>query len=308
MATKGHDVLRVGVLRDTPVVPLRVAPEPVSLDAGSDALTDEELDALARELPRVLDEAFRGLPVDLQKAARVGTAHVAGCRLRAGPSPSDTVYMARCRIKLVVDGTVLAAVEAEAVRRTLTRAISPAERDAHGRDGRSPLLAFDDSRRALEAALEAAARVLATGSTSREDQEARALSRTGRAALARARVERLRAPTTDGASGSEPDETKRVRAALFDLRAVGRPDDATRVEPFLAHTSVEVREDAADAIGELCAPASAPALAAQLARVDENEQVRDALSRALARVRACHMVAQGSGLRTPQGQRSMDPR
>jgi hypothetical protein len=48
---KGRERTRVGVLRDDRVLPARVSMSPVRIDAGTNVLTDQELDALAAELP-----------------------------------------------------------------------------------------------------------------------------------------------------------------------------------------------------------------------------------------------------------------
>lgn len=271
---KGREVFRVAPLRDVPVAALAVDPAPVTLDAGTDALTDEELGDIARALPAALGASFDRLAGERQ-ARRLGQARIVGCRLRAGPGRAFTVYEARCRVKLDVDDVTVIAVEAQALRRAPVKPISEEEAERIRKLVRNPLLSAEEGRQALVAALDAAAVLVVDGALPlREDgpPQPKAVPRATRAALARERMTKL-------ASGGDP------RVALFDLRSAGDPGDAERVLPLLQATDPIVRAAAVEALGELCAPATAAPIEALPA--DEDERVKDAAARALERLRAC---------------------
>lgn len=271
---KGREVFRVAPLRDVPVAALAVDPAPVPLDAGTDALTDEELGDIARALPAALDASFDRLAGERQ-ARRLGQARIVGCRLRAGPGRAFTVYEARCRVKLDIDDVTVIAVEAQALRRTPVKPISAEEARRIRKLVRNPLLSAEDGRQALVAALDAAARLVVDGALPpREDgpPQPKVIARSTRAALARERMAHV-------AGGGDP------QAALFDLRSAGDPGDAERVLPLLDANDPVVRAAAIDALGELCAPATAARIEALPA--DEDERVKSAAARALERLRAC---------------------
>lgn len=279
---KGRETLRVGPLRDVSVAPLAVELTPVTIDAGTDALTDEELAAIAQSLPGELSRALRERAGASAAAVprALGQAHIRGCRLRAGPGRSHTVYEARCRVVVDVDGVPVIEVHTEALRRVRSRAISEAEAAAIRKQVRNPLLSADDGRLALVAALEAAAALVVDGALppNPEAPAPPSLPRKERAALARERLARE--------SAGAP-----ARAALFDLSVSGAPQDAEAVLPFLRHDDVDVRVAAVNALGDLCAPWSAERLEPLTLENAEEPALRDAAGRALTRVRTCATFA-----------------
>lgn len=273
---RGRETLRLGPLRGVALAPTTVAPVPVVIDAGADALSDEELATIATALPSELQHALSARASAAVAPRALGTARIDGCRLRAGPGRAHTVYEARCRVTVVVNEVVVAEVHADALRRVRARAISEDEAKAIRKLVRNPLLSADDGRLALVAALDAAAAILVDGRVppSPDAPGAAPLPRAARAGLAREHLARASAATT-------------VRAALFDLSANGTPADAPTVLPFLAHDDVAVRVAAVDALGELCAPWSAERLEPLTAEHTDDPAVRAAAARALARVRTC---------------------
>jgi hypothetical protein len=280
---KGREVLRLGPLRGVTVAAASVDRGAVDIDAGTDALTDEELAAIAEALPAALEASFERRAGERQ-ARRLGRARIEGCRLRAGPGRTATVYVARCRVRIDVDDVTVLAVQAEALRRTPVRPISEEEAEVIKKLERNPLLSADDGRLALEAALDAAALLVVDGALPpREDgpPQPAPVPRETKAALARARVARVLEAEAPRPPSANP------HAALFDLRSAGVPKDAERVLPFLEDEDPAVRAAAVDALGELCAPAMAARIEALAAAEDDDERVRLAAVRALPRLRAC---------------------
>lgn len=276
---KGRETLRLGPLRGVAVTPTAVAPEPVDVDAGTDALTDGELSAIAAALPGELSRALTSRATAATAAPRaLGVARIGGCRLRAGPGRAYTVYEARCRVSVLVGDVPVIEVHAEALRRVRSRAISEDEAKAIRKLVRNPLLSADDGRLALVAALEAAATLVVDGKLppAADAPGAPALPREGRAALAREQLARRL-----------PGEATATRAALFDLSSSGTPDDAQAVLPFVSHEDLGVRVAAVDALGELCAPWSAERLEPLTVEHAEQPELQAAAGRALARVRTC---------------------
>lgn len=274
-----------------PLAPATVSSAPVAIDAGTDALTDEELQALATTLPPVLEAALaRAAAATGHALRRAGEARIVSCRLRAGPSPARTLYLARCRVKLSVDDVPLVAVEAEALRQTPTRAVPARSPQGAAAASRNPQLTLEDARIALEASIDAAARLLVAEpapTTAATGAPAQAVvPRPTRAVLARERMARIE--STRG-----PHEGSALRAALFDLRSAGSPEDAPRVTPFLAHPDADVRAAAAEALGELCEGSSAAALEATLADGASDGRLRATVVRALERIRACARLPRG---------------
>ncbi len=216
--SKAREHLRLGPLREVRALPVDVDRN-IAIDAGTDALSDDELTRVKEDLAGALADSFAGLaersPND-GKAMRAGTARVGRCQLRAGPSARFVVYLATCRVALVVDGIVVIEATGEGLRRTQSVFLRKKARRLEGRD---PLVEFTHSRAVLMAALEAAAHVIADGPPPRAG-EPPLLPRPQRAAFARARL----------ASASTSADTV---AALFDLRSTGVPPDASLAARFL---------------------------------------------------------------------------
>lgn len=273
---KGRETLRLGPLRGVAVAPTEVAEGPVALDAGTDALTDEELAAIAAALPGELSRALTERAAASTSPRALGRALIRGCRLRAGPGRAHTVYEARCRVAVEVGGTPVLEVHTEALRRVRARAISEDEARAIRKLERNPLLSADDGRQALVAALQAAAALIVDGRLPAvaDAPVAAPLARPERAALALERLTRQEGGVT-------------ARAALFELAESGSPGDAEAVLPFLVHDDLEVRVAAVDALGELCAPWSAERLEPLTLEDAGDAALRQAADRALTRVRTC---------------------
>lgn len=274
---KGRELFRLGPLRDAVVSAASVEERPVPIDAGTDALTDEELDVIARALPTALRGSVDRVATE-HRARRLGVAQIQGCRLRAGPGKTATLYVARCRVRLSVDDVTVIEVQTEALRRAPVKPVSEEEaaeiRKIVREKGRNPLLSADDSRRALEAALEGAALLLVDGALPPAENgppAPRVVPRAEKAALARDRIARPGDP----------------RAALFDLRSSGLPDDAGRAMPFLSHADPAVRVAAVDALGELCAAWTAEKIEPLTVPDVDTAEVRAAAARALERLRVC---------------------
>lgn len=215
---KGREHLRLGPLREVRAVPTGIDPL-VTVDAGTDVFTDTELSDIEAALAPALEASFARLAredggdrSEGKPLLRIGSARVGACKLRAGPNERFVVYLAKCHVSLVVDGVVVAEATGEGLRRSESVFLRKAVPRAGGEE-RDPAVAFSESRAALIAALDAAARVLAEGPLPRAEGEAPMLPRPRRIALARAR---LQAATT----------TDEKIAALFDLRSVGVPADA----------------------------------------------------------------------------------
>lgn len=267
---KGRETFRVAPLRGVAVAPAVVDPVAVDVDAGTDALTDEELTKIANALPQSLAASFDKRAT----TKRVGTAHIGKCRLRAGPGKSFIVYEARCKLSIDVDGVVMVEAHGEGLVRvdsSLSANKAPPTTTA-----RNPLLSAADSQRALEAALDAAAQIVVDGALPPRDNGPKeaVMPREQSAELARARLAHATA------SGRVDD----VVAALFDLRTHGAPEDASLVVPLLDNNEPQVLAAAIDALGELCLPAARPKLEPFIAGDDATAQ---SAKRALARLDAC---------------------
>jgi hypothetical protein len=271
---KGREHLRLGPVRELRLVPIDVDPN-VRVDAGTDVFTDAELDEVERALALSLQASFQRLAADGVPVVRAGRARVDGCRIRAGPGARFIVYVARCRVSVIVSDVVVLDAAGEGLRRTaaLWRRLSVAKRPA-GQE-RDPLVDVADSRAVLEDALDAAARVLVDGPLPSDERPP--MPRAQRAALARAR---LAAAST----------AREKIAALFDLRSSGGPADAMLALPILEVAAplldaAPVVAAAVDAIGELCDPALRPRIEAVPAAL--GDVVIHAQTLALVRLAAC---------------------
>jgi hypothetical protein len=279
---KGREVLRLGPLRTAVIAPALVDPKPVDIDAGTDALDDAELAAIAARLPQALAEACEKLAFE-SGAKKIGTARITQCRLRAGKSKKQTVYEARCRVAVAVDGVDVVEVHTEAllVDRPLLRAKDDDTPAAPSSSPRNPLLLADNSEKALQAALQAAAQVIVNRAVDvavddrspGEAKDKRAMAGdTSRADLARARL----------AAGGD------AIAALFDIGENGAPADAGAVLPFLDDDDPKIKAAAADALGLLCSPLAEEKLK-PLAE-SEDALVKASTTKALARIAACRKL------------------
>lgn len=283
---RGRENLRLGPLREMRLMPVDVDPQ-ITVDAGSDALTDAELVDVEQALAASLQASFQRLATDGVPVVRAGRARVDACKLRAGPNERFVVYLARCHVSVIIDGVVVVEATGEGLRRSATvfrRQGAPTRPAGPERDARVDVA---DSRAALVSALDAAARVLVDGPLS--SGELPLLPRVQRASFARARL---------AAAASAREKI----AALFDLRSAGVPADAALAVPHLAARTqallrtvadIPVLEGdsvvtaAIDAIGELCDPSLTATIAAVPTRSDIAIKAK---TRALARLRACALL------------------
>ena len=273
---KGRETFRVAPLRGVTVGPVSVDPSMVDIDAGTDALTDEELKDIAASLPQSLAASFDARA----PSKRVGTAHIEKCRLRAGPGKSFIVYEARCKVAIDLDGVVLLEVHGEGLVRVSSALLSSTSTPSvTAAAPRNALLQASDSQRALAAALDAAAQIVVDGALPpREDgPKESVMPREQSAALARSRLAHAKAPAD-------------VLASLFDLRSHGTPDDAALVVPFLDNNEPAILTAAIDALGELCAPLTKEKLEPFAAGDDATAQ---SAKRAIARLDACARLSSG---------------
>lgn len=283
---KARETLRLGPLREMRPSANSVD-NVVTVDAGTDALTDAELATLERALAPALTESFARLG-----GVPVGFARVGACKLRAGPNERFVVYVAKCHVTLLVDGVSAVEVTSEALRRTqniFEHKATPRSADVE----RDPAVDARECKAVLVDALDAAARMIVDGALPLHEGENAPLPRAQRAVLARERFARAMA------SGSASDRV----AALFDLRSVGIPSDAAMVVPLLVPSGADaaplddaVQVAALDALGELCDPSVRPQLEAigansPVGTGNEAPAVDDgvirAKDRALSRIRAC---------------------
>lgn len=271
----GRDVLRVAPLRDSPVRPLTAEEAPLLLEASADALSDDELAALAARLPAHFDERVRTHAGALAgDVAPRGTARVRRCTVEAGAFPQHTIYRARCWVALEVSGVSLVEVEAEATRFARARAVTEDEAARIRALVRNPLLSVEDSEEALKSALDHAALLLIGGEPKASPSDAEAPA-----------VDEELIRRTALANAAEEGEAARMAAAT-DLARWGQSEDATALLPLLDDERPRVRRAAALALAELSSPASYAALSAK--RDDADPQTRAAVDVALARLRALY--------------------
>jgi hypothetical protein len=272
----GREVLRLAPLRESTPPPGAAAPE-VILDAGSDALTDDELARLQTHLAQHLAAAVERSGARATVAPR-GTARVQRCALRAGAGRRNTTYLARCRVALLWDGVPVVEAEAEAVRLTGARAVTKERaneiRKGLARGERHPLLSYDDARLALEAALDAAVKIAVTGDVPRAE---------GEPAPVAVDVPLMR---KDALRRLERDRGPALAAAAVDLARWGEPEDGAALLPLLDDGDPLVRRAAATALGELGARAGWVPLHER--RDDRDEKVAAAIHLAIARLSALY--------------------
>ncbi len=259
---RGRHVTRLGPLRSAPLHPAGAADEPLLLEAGRDVLDDAELARMKGELARYFQDTTARLANEhaATTSAR-GLARVQRCTLSASPTPRATVYLARCRVALEVEGVPVASVEASAERRTRARAVSEARAAEIRALTRNPLLEYDDARGALESALDEALRLLITGAAPERDE----LDPLGAPAVA---VDEA-AMREDAVQRLAKHEGPALAAACIDLGRYGTAADGIALAAHLDDDSALVRRACATAIGELGAKDAYPALQRRSADVDK---------------------------------------
>ncbi len=254
-------VSRAGALRGAASESLAIVPatiEPVvRVEVGADAATDAELAAIEAGVVTRL----QGLPVDklvTAVTARVGALSVVRARVKALPGREQHRYLADCRLRLRVDGDVVAEVEGETLRMVRARNLSVVELDGikeeMAQTGRLTLLDADDVAEALAEACTAAYYAVVDdrrpddadaaadkdpGDNARPADE-RALERHGQRRRA---LERL----------AHPKNEAELASAIIDLADVGVVDDAPLVAARLDANSALVRRAADSTFDVLCA-------------------------------------------------------
>lgn len=281
----GRHVTRLGPLADAAVRPASASPEPVVLDAGREVLDDEEHARLRGELTGYLQDATRRISDEHAAALPPrGVARVQRCTVSGAPTPRATIYLARCRVALELDGLAVIEVEATAERRTRARAVTE-ERAAEIRKlTRNPLLEYEDAKAALESALDEALRLLVTGAEPAVAQHDPMPLREGDVeAAANVDEEAMRA---DALRRISRDQGPALAAACVDLGRFGQPSDGAALAAHLDDESALVRRACATAIGELGAKEAYGALVERGA--DPDRAARDAIELAKSRLRALY--------------------
>ena len=283
---RGRDVLRVAAYRQPGALSVAASAAAPRIDAGTDALTDDELRAVADAVGARFAAAVGENPGDVDVD---GEARVTSCRLRAGPGRAVTLYEAKCRAAIVLRGVPLVEVETIAVRKVRAKGVTPGEAARIAKMERNPLLTVDDARAALESAATAAAALIVTGRPPRRaDDEVDPPLR-----LADDEARRLALLKLDRSTSSDEQA-----AAAVDLGRAGRPEDAAELVPFLDDDSVLVRRATAAALGQLLDARALPSLQAK--RDDPDPLVRRLIELAIERTYALfpERRARGGGAAT----------
>ncbi|MBM4281865.1 MAG: hypothetical protein FJ137_14290 [Deltaproteobacteria bacterium] len=267
--TRVRVVSRAGALRDGAVLP--TPPATLRIAAGRDALGDDELAVVEAALSARLRSSLAALqarPASAAPVVRAGRIEVV--RARAGVTVGRDVHrhQATCRLRVLVDDTVVADAEGEAVRAVPVRNVSAVELAAvaaavRARGGRNPLIARDDVAAALGEACDAALRAV-TFDVRPEDavvadpRDGHAPSSTSLSLRAAARGERRARALAALESGAMDDKAR--AAALIELVDVGVVFDAPQAAAALQAPSALIRRAADAAFVALCAgqPTFAP--------------------------------------------------
>jgi len=264
-------ITRAGPYRDVAIVPV-VNKDPVAIDVGSDALTDEELSALQARLPAVLqlvvDEAAAAAttdPVGLTGVLRHGELATLRIKVRAAAGRERHKTAVECRVRVraaaAAGGEVLVDVEGSALQLVQARNVSvielaDIEEEMAKNGGRNPLLAQEDTEAAIVAACRAG--ILAIIDDSRPDDVAvdeaqgRGVSRAARAAERKARLRRAH-DRARAALAKAPRSDDAYAAALADVGATGSLADVDVVKVAFHDDHPLVRFAARAAFAELCA-------------------------------------------------------
>lgn len=271
----GRHVTRLGPLRAGLVHPAGIDGEPILLQVGPDVLDDDEMERMTADLASYFASATSRIASEhASETEPKGTARVQRCSLRASPTPRATVYLARCRVALELGGVPVVEVEAHAERRARARAVTEEQAKEIKKQVRNPLLDYEDSRAALQSALDEALRLLVTGAEPRPlpGEAEIVVDEQAMGASARRRV------TTESGPA--------LAAACVDLARFGDDQDGAALAPHLEDESALVRRACATAIGELGAKDAYDALRRQ--EGDPDPQAAAAIALALQRLRALY--------------------
>ncbi len=252
-------VTRAGALRDAVVVPATLAPG-LQVAIGREAATDSELLQLEQDLKNHISARLE--VAGPTATPRVGRLFVVRARVRAAPGRQQHRYRADCRLRLDVDGAVVAEAEADVLRLVQARNLSLIElerlRDQmKDSGGRIPLLSSDDVHEAVLSACSAAFDAVAFDARPEDaaiddaagpgfSAQERSLSRKEQRRRAIDKLDR-------SVSATSAKAVNDVAAALIDLAAVGVLGDAPRVAAHLYDESALVRRAAEQSFAALCA-------------------------------------------------------
>ncbi len=256
-------VSRAGALRERAILP--AAPDHVRIAVGPEALDDTELAAAEAAVQlrqrATLDDVARTPSASGEGAARAGSAQLLRASAAVVLGRDVHRHSAKCRVRVVVDGDVVADAEAEALRTVPVRNRSAWELDGVRQEmlahrGRNPLIARDDVVTVVDAACGAALRAVTIDARPedaivpdpRDPDAPPATSPALRASAAHARRDRALAALRD------PSANANARAAaLVDLVDTGVVDDARVVGLLLRDPDARVRRAADVAFAALCA-------------------------------------------------------
>lgn len=253
--SKVRVVTRAGALRE-PALAAGLVPDVVDaavrVDVGTEAATDDEVKAIEARLAAQLSSLDDALPA----ARRAGQLTVLRARVKASPGREQHRYLADCRLRLSIDGDVVAEVEGEAVRLVRARNLSVVELDGikdemMNNGGRLRLLDSDDVATAVVDACSSAFAAIATDARPADaelDRDA------GDGFSAAERAAERDAQRRRALSRLEHPKNPAERAgALVDLGAVGVVADAAAVATRLHDENALVRRAAESSFTALCA-------------------------------------------------------
>jgi hypothetical protein len=248
-------------LRDVAVV--AEAPSFLRLAAGADALTDAEVAQVeAAVLARLRSsiEAMSTAPLTSSRVVRAGQAEITRARVAVKLGRDVHRHQATCRIRVVVDGAVVADAEGEVLRTIPVRNVSAVELRAVGAaiaasGGRNPLIGASDVGEAVVDACDVAMRAVTFDVRPEDavvdDPRQRSMSAPSSPEL-RARTCERRRRGALATLAQTTDEQARA-AALVVLIDAGVVDDAPIAAAQLGAVSPLVRRAAAAAFDALCA-------------------------------------------------------
>ena len=264
-------VTRAGALRDAVIVPASITPG-LQVAVGAEAATDPELaaleQALQEQLSGLLHEATTTTTVEHGTRARGGDLSVVRARVKASPGREQHRYLADCRLRLRVDGAVVAEAEADVVRLVRARNLSLIELEAMreqvaNQGGRVPLLKSDDVNAALLEACTAAFDAVAFDIRP-EDESIDDVAGPGFAAQERSldrkdqrrrTLDKLEKNAAVRAAGTAPSSKSlnNMAGALIDLGSVGMLADAPLLARYLYDDDELLRRAAESSFASLCA-------------------------------------------------------
>lgn len=239
---RGRDVVRMGPFRAGKVVPIDVDAGRIPIKGPRTMLDKTE----RRALDTSLWLAFNDELDDAQDEAklRVGRARLIKCSVKASLGRANTIYKAKCRAALEIDGTAVVEVEGHAVRRVRSTAITEWQAARLKAGERNPQYNFADSEAVLLSAVEVCARLLVEADSVRDTDRPKDAPKIDPVFQRQASLNAL------GRAERYPDRA----AAIIDIGRFGGPEDAAQVIPHLDDPEPLVRRAAASTLGELGPP------------------------------------------------------